>query len=59
MVGDTTYDTRMAKSAGAGLIIGVLSGSGTEEQLLATGANVILEHVGRIPEYLESTQHSK
>ena len=54
MVGDTTADTGMGKNAGMGLVIGVLSGSGTKEQLLATGATVILQDIGKIPEYLES-----
>ena len=55
VVGDTTSDTGMAKNAVAGWMIGVLSGSGTKEQLLASGANVVLEDVGSILEYLEST----
>ncbi|CAJ1958298.1 unnamed protein product [Cylindrotheca closterium] len=59
VVGDTTSDTGMAKNAGAGLMIGVLSGSGTKQQLLASGAIVALEDVGRIPEYLESQVYTQ
>eukprot|EP00546_Thalassionema_frauenfeldii_P014140 CAMPEP_0178910002 /NCGR_PEP_ID=MMETSP0786-20121207/8852_1 /TAXON_ID=186022 /ORGANISM="Thalassionema frauenfeldii, Strain CCMP 1798" /LENGTH=238 /DNA_ID=CAMNT_0020582199 /DNA_START=135 /DNA_END=851 /DNA_ORIENTATION=- len=56
VVGDTTSDTGMAKNAGAGLMIGVLSGSGMKDQLLATGATVVLKDVGKIPEFLELTK---
>jgi phosphoglycolate phosphatase len=54
VVGDTSSDTGMARNAGAGLCIGVLTGSGTADQLMETGANVILPHVGDIPALLES-----
>lgn len=50
MVGDTTSDSGMARNAKAGLCIGVLTGSGTAAQLMETGANVILPHVGDIPD---------
>lgn len=52
MVGDTTSDTGMAKNAGAGFCIGVLTGSGTKEQLLQSGADIILPDVGYIPYFL-------
>eukprot|EP00978_Attheya_sp_CCMP212_P011221 scaffold27562_cov38-Attheya_sp.AAC.1 len=50
VVGDTTSDTGMAQNAGAGFCIGVLTGSGTADQLKATGAHLILPHVGHIPQ---------
>jgi phosphoglycolate phosphatase-like HAD superfamily hydrolase len=53
VVGDTTSDSGMARNAGAGLCIGVLTGSGTATQLMETGANVILPHVGDIPDLLQ------
>ena len=53
IVGDTTGDTGMARNAQAGLCIGVLSGSGTANQLMETGANIILPNVGDIPALLE------
>jgi phosphoglycolate phosphatase len=53
VVGDTSSDTGMARNAGAGLCIGVLTRSGTADQLMETGANVILPHVGDIPALLE------
>lgn len=42
----------MARNARAGLCIGVLTGSGTPDQLLATGADLILPNVGHIPKLL-------
>lgn len=56
MVGDTTADTGMARAAQAGFCVGVLTGSGTTEQLLETGAHLILPHVGHIPALLESLE---
>lgn len=53
VVGDTTGDTGMARNAEAGLCIGVLTGSGTADQLMETGANVILPSVGEIPALLQ------
>lgn len=52
VVGDTTADTGMARNAGAGWCIGVLTGSGTASQLLTTGADQILNHVGMVPSIL-------
>lgn len=52
VVGDTTGDTGMARNAQAGLCIGVLSGSGAADQLMETGANIILPNVGDIPALL-------
>jgi phosphoglycolate phosphatase-like HAD superfamily hydrolase len=53
MVGDTTADTGMAKSANVGFCVGVLSGSGTSTQLLGTGAHIVVPDVGHIPALLE------
>src|SRR5690606_16722006 len=51
MVGDNRHDLEMAKAAGAGLAIGVLSGTGTRESL-GQLADVILDSVADLPEYL-------
>jgi len=59
VVGDTTSDTGMAKNAKAGLCIGVLTGSGTTDQLLKTGADIILNDVGGIPQLLNDYEIKK
>lgn len=51
MVGDNRHDLEMARAAGAGLAIGVLSGTGTRETL-APLADVILDSVADLPEFL-------
>jgi phosphoglycolate phosphatase-like HAD superfamily hydrolase len=56
VVGDTSSDTGMARAAKAGFCIGVLTGSGTVEQLLDTGAHLILPHVGYVPKLLKNFQ---
>jgi phosphoglycolate phosphatase len=53
MVGDNRHDLVMAKAGGAGLAIGVLSGTGTRESLLPL-ADVILDSIADLPEYLAS-----
>ncbi|MFZ1772636.1 MAG: HAD family hydrolase [Rhizobiaceae bacterium] len=50
MVGDNLHDLEMAKAGGAGLAIGVLSGTGTREAL-APLADVILDSVAALPGY--------
>lgn len=46
VVGDTNSDTGMGKNSGAGLVVGVLTGSGTERQLLDSGAHLVLPNIG-------------
>ena len=53
VVGDTKGDTMMAASAGAGLCIGVLSGSGTQKELQASGAHFVIKNVGELPSFLD------
>jgi phosphoglycolate phosphatase len=48
LIGDTSADIAMARSAGAGLVIGVRSGVGSEDDLAA--ADVILDSVGDLLE---------
>jgi phosphoglycolate phosphatase-like HAD superfamily hydrolase len=56
IVGDTTADTGMAKAANAGFCVGVLTGSGTTEQLLESGAHLVVPNVGYIPALLKAFQ---
>jgi phosphoglycolate phosphatase len=51
MVGDNRHDLEMARAAGAGLAIGVLSGTGTLETL-APLADVILGSIAELPNFL-------
>lgn len=53
MVGDNAHDLEMARAAGAGLSIGVLSGNGTADSL-APLADVILPSVVELPAWLEA-----
>jgi phosphoglycolate phosphatase len=53
MVGDNRHDLEMAKAGGAGLAVGVLSGTGTRESL-APLADVVLESVVDLPAYLSA-----
>jgi phosphoglycolate phosphatase len=51
MVGDNRHDLEMARAGGAGLAIGVLSGTGTRETL-APMADVLLQSIADLPEFL-------
>lgn len=51
MVGDNRHDLEMARAGGAGLAIGVLSGTGTRETL-APMADVVLASIADLPGYL-------
>lgn len=51
MVGDTTYDILSGKRAGT-QTAGVLSGFGEEKELIASGANIIIESVADLPPLL-------
>ena len=51
MVGDNRHDLEMARAGGAGLAIGVLSGTGTRETLQPL-ADVILDSIVDLPAYL-------
>ena len=53
MVGDNRHDLEMAKAGGAGLAVGVLSGTGTREAL-APLADVVLESIVELPGYLNA-----
>jgi phosphoglycolate phosphatase len=51
MVGDNRHDLEMARAAGAGLAVAVLSGTGTRETL-APMADVVLGSIAELPSYL-------
>eukprot|EP01126_Amoeba_proteus_P023689 TRINITY_DN2378_c0_g1_i3.p1 TRINITY_DN2378_c0_g1~~TRINITY_DN2378_c0_g1_i3.p1 ORF type:complete len:252 (+),score=26.67 TRINITY_DN2378_c0_g1_i3:168-923(+) len=44
-VGDTVNDVLEGKNAGCGLVVGVLSGADKREQLIAAGADLVLNNV--------------
>jgi phosphoglycolate phosphatase-like HAD superfamily hydrolase len=46
VVGDTASDVESGLRAGAGLVAGVLTGSGSSESLSAAGAPHILDSIG-------------
>ncbi len=51
MVGDNRHDLEMAKAGGAGLAVGVLSGTGTRETL-APLADLVLGSIVELPDWL-------
>ncbi len=53
MVGDNRHDLEMARAGGAGLAIGVLSGTGTRETL-SPMADVVLGSIAELPEFFRA-----
>lgn len=53
MVGDNRHDLEMARAGGAGLAVGVLSGTGTRESLTPL-ADVVLGSIAELPGYLDA-----
>lgn len=53
MVGDNRHDLEMARAAGAGLAVAVLSGTGTRESLTPL-ADVVLDSIADLPAFLAS-----
>ena len=53
VVGDTTADLKMARAAGAGLVVGVLSGVSASNDLIHY-ADVLIESVDELHEYVEA-----
>ena len=51
VVGDNTHDLRMARSAGAGAAIGVLTGTGARDDLAAL-ADAVLDSIADLPDWL-------
>ncbi len=52
VTGDNTHDLAMARAAGAGLAIGVLSGNGTRDVLVPL-ADAVLDSVAALPVFLK------
>lgn len=52
VVGDTPADMRSGVAAGAGLVVGVLTGAGSEEELFEAGADEVIESIAELPELL-------
>lgn len=57
VVGDNTHDLEMARAAGAGWAIGVLTGNGGRDDL-APLADTILDSVADLPDWLADQSHS-
>jgi phosphoglycolate phosphatase len=55
VVGDNTHDLEMARAAGAGWAIGVLTGNGSREDLEPL-ADILLDNVGDVVGWLEASQ---
>jgi len=53
VVGDTESDARSGVAAGAGLVVGVLTGDRDREALLAAGADEVIDSVAALPALLE------
>ena len=51
MVGDTPHDLEMGRRAGAGLLVGVLTGTGERTDLLPL-ADVVLPSLAALPAHL-------
>jgi len=58
VVGDSRHDLEMARAGGAGLAVGVLSGTGTRETL-APLADVILDSITDLAEYLAAAERAR
>ena len=58
VVGDTEADTQMGRSAHAGLIVGVLTGTGTDEYLRAQGADIVIPNITYLLSSSSSTPRS-
>ena len=51
-VGDTAFDAMSGCAAGAGLVVGVLTGASNAESLLEAGADIVLASVADLPSVL-------
>ncbi|RMD62795.1 MAG: HAD family hydrolase [Alphaproteobacteria bacterium] len=54
VVGDTFHDLEMGRAAGAGLVVGVLTGTG-ERAALAPHADVVVDSIADLPALLDGT----
>ena len=53
VIGDTTADLKMARAAGVGLVVGVLSGVSASQDLIHY-ADVLIESVDELHAYVEA-----
>ncbi len=51
VIGDNAHDIEMARNAGAGYAIGVMTGTGTRE-VLSHGSDAVLQSIADLPEWL-------
>lgn len=58
MIGDSTHDLIAGRSAGVGLVIGVLTGPATRQQL-ETDADVVLDGIWSLPDWLAGIVDSR
>lgn len=58
VVGDTTADLKMARAAGAGLVVGVLSGVSSAKDLIPY-ADVLIESVDELHAYAQALANSR
>ena len=54
MVGDSPHDLHMGRAAGAGLVVGVLTGVGTQEELVDI-ADMVVPSIADLPELIDAT----
>ena len=54
IVGDTSADTGMGRNANAGMIVGVLTGTGTHDYLLNHGADTIIPNIQYLSQAIAS-----
>jgi len=57
VVGDTSSDMKAGVAAGAGRVVGVLSGAHSEERLLQAGATHVIPDVTHLPTLLGIAEH--
>lgn len=57
VVGDTTADLKMARAAGVGLVVGVLSGVSSAKDLIPF-ADILIGSVGELHAYAEALAHA-
>jgi phosphoglycolate phosphatase len=58
VVGDTESDAQAAVNAGAGLVVGVLTGGRSEQALRSAGAHEVLASIADLPALVEAAEHA-
>jgi phosphoglycolate phosphatase-like HAD superfamily hydrolase len=57
VVGDTESDARAGINAGAGLVVGVLTGGRSEQALRSAGAHEVLASIADLPALVDAADH--